>query len=69
VDISKIPEDMDWLSTYMAASSSGEGEQGFKEDPTAWQNKEFSAYVMEEGQRHDMWPFVVCGLYAHFLSK
>lgn len=62
VDIDRIPPELDWLGHYTAAPLSEE--KGFKEDPTAWQNKSFQDFVTEESSRSDMWPFAVCGLYV-----
>lgn len=60
MDTSNLPAELDWLEAYTTAAPADV--KGFKEDPTAWQNKDFSAYVVEESSRHDFWPFAVCGV-------
>ena len=57
---SALPADAEWLASYTSAPATDD--TGFKADPNAWQNKEYSAYVAEEAGRSDMWPFTICGM-------
>lgn len=61
VDPEALPESIANMKEYLTAAPEAGGE-GFKADPTAWQNMDFASYVGVEATRDMTWPFLVGGM-------
>lgn len=58
IDVSNLPAELQSLERYLAQAPAA-GFAKFQKDPTAWQNLSIGAFIQEEVQREDTWPFVV----------
>jgi len=61
IDVNALPAEIAGLKSYLSSAPAATGE-GFKKDPTAWQNMSFGAYVPVEAARDNTWPFVAGGM-------
>lgn len=61
IDVEHFPAEISYIKPYVTSIAASSGE-AFKEDPSAWQNKGWWEYVVEESQRAETWPFLVGAL-------
>ena len=61
LDTEALPESIANMKEYLTAAPEAGGE-GFKADPTAWQNMSFGSYIGVEASRDMTWPFLMGGM-------